>query len=211
MDYKDTVNLPKTLFPMKASLEKLEQELLQRWEQEHIYQQLRQKYADRPKYILHDGPPYANGHIHLGTAFNKILKDFVVRVKSMEGYNAVYVPGWDCHGLPIEHQVDLELGDQKAGMSKADIRRRCRAFAERFIDIQREEFKRLGGIADWQHPYLTMSYAYEATIVRELGHFFGCGGVYKGVKPVHWCISDQTALAEEEVEYEDRTDESIWV
>ena len=211
MDYKDTVNLPKTSFPMKASLGKLEQELLQRWEQEHIYQQLRQKYADRPKYILHDGPPYANGHIHLGHALNKILKDFVVRVKSMEGYNAVYVPGWDCHGLPIEHQVDLELGDKKAGMSKADIRRRCRAFAERFIDIQREEFKRMGGVADWEHPYLTMSYAYEATIVRELGRFFGRGGVYKGVKPVHWCISDQTALAEAEVEYEDRTDESIWV
>src|SRR5215475_2869288 len=211
MDYKDTVNLPKTSFPMKANLSKLEQELLRRWEQEHIYQKLRQKYADHPKYILHDGPPYANGNIHLGTAFNKILKDFVVRVKSMEGYNAVYVPGWDCHGLPIEHQVDLELGDKKAGMSKADIRRRCRAFAERFIEIQREEFKRLGGFADWRHPYLTMSYAYEATIVRELGHFFGRGGVYKGVKPVHWCISDQTALAEAEVEYEDRTDESIWV
>jgi isoleucyl-tRNA synthetase len=211
MDYKDTVNLPKTSFPMKASLRKLEQELLQRWEQEQIYQQLRQKYADRAKYILHDGPPYANGHIHLGTAFNKILKDFVVRVKSMEGYNAVYVPGWDCHGLPIEHQVDLELGDKKAVMSTADIRRRCRAFAERFIDIQREEFKRMGGVADWEHPYLTMSYAYEATIIRELGRFFGRGGVYKGVKPVHWCISDQTALAEAEVEYEDCTDESIWV
>jgi isoleucyl-tRNA synthetase len=211
MDYKDTVNLPKTSFPMKANLGKLEQELLEGWEQEHIYQKLRQKYADRPKYILHDGPPYANGHIHLGTAFNKILKDFVVRVKSMEGYDAVYVPGWDCHGLPIEHQVDLELGDKKAGMSKADIRRRCRAFAERFIDIQREEFKRLGGFADWEHPYLTMSYAYEATIVRELGRFFGRGGVYKGLKPVHWCVYDQTALAEAEVEYEDRTDESIWV
>jgi isoleucyl-tRNA synthetase len=211
MDYKDTVNLPKTSFPMKANLGKLEQELLRRWEQEHIYQQLRQKFASRPKYILHDGPPYANGHIHLGTAFNKILKDFVVRVKNMEGYNAVYVPGWDCHGLPIEHQVDLELGDQKAGMSTADIRRRCRAFAERFIDIQRAEFKRLGGFGDWEHPYLTMSYAYEATIVRELGRFFARGGVYKGVKPVHWCIYDQTALAEAEVEYEERTDESIWV
>jgi isoleucyl-tRNA synthetase len=211
MDYKDTVNLPKTSFPMKASLGALEQKLLQRWEEEQIYQQLRQKYADRPKYILHDGPPYANGHLHLGHALNKILKDFVVRVKSMEGYNAVYVPGWDCHGLPIEHQVDLELGGNKAGMSTADIRRRCRAFAERFIEIQRDEFKRMGGVADWEHPYLTMSYAYEATIVRELGRFFGRGGVYKGLKPVHWCISDQTALAEAEVEYEERTDESIWV
>jgi isoleucyl-tRNA synthetase len=211
MDYKDTVNLPKTSFPMKANLGKLEQELLQRWEREHIYQQLRQKYADRPKYILHDGPPYANGHLHLGHALNKILKDFVVRVKGMEGYNAVYVPGWDCHGLPIEHQVDLELGDRKATLSTADIRRRCRAFAERFIAIQREEFKRMGGVADWEHPYLTMSYAYEATIVRMLGRFFARGGVYKGVKPVHWCISDRTALAEAEVEYEDRTDESIWV
>ena len=168
MDYKDTVNLPKTSFPMRANLGKLEQELLQRWEQDHMYQRLRDKGAGRPKYILHDGPPYANGHIHLGTAFNKILKDFVVRVKNMEGYNAVYVPGWDCHGLPIEHQVDLELGAKKAGMSKADIRRRCRAFAERFIDIQRAEFKRLGGFADWEHPYLTMSYGYEATIIREL-------------------------------------------
>jgi isoleucyl-tRNA synthetase len=211
MDYKATVNLPKTSFPMKANLGQLEPELLRRWEQEDLYRQLRRKYADRPKYILHDGPPYANGHIHLGTAFNKILKDFVVRVKGMEGYNAVYVPGWDCHGLPIEHQVDLELGDQKAGLSKADIRRRCRAFAERFIDIQRQEFKRLGGVGDWSHPYLTMSYAYEAAIVRELGRFFGRGSVYKGVKPVHWCVADQTALAEAEVEYEDRTDDSIWV
>jgi isoleucyl-tRNA synthetase len=211
MDYKDTVNLPKTSFPMRANLGKLEQELLQRWEQEHMYQRLRDKGRNRPKYILHDGPPYANGHIHLGTAFNKILKDFVVRVKTMEGYNAVYVPGWDCHGLPIEHQVDLELGAKKAGMSKADIRRRCRAFAERFIDIQRAEFKRLGGFADWEHPYLTMSYGYEATIIRELGRFFARDGVYKGVKPVHWCVHDQTALAEAEVEYEDRTDASIWV
>jgi isoleucyl-tRNA synthetase len=211
MDYKETVNLPKTSFPMKANLGKLEQELLQRWEQEHIYQQLRDKFADRPKYILHDGPPYANGHIHLGTAFNKILKDFVVRVKSMEGYNAVYVPGWDCHGLPIEHQVDLELGAEKAGMSKADIRRRCRAFAEHFIDIQRQEFKRLGVRGDWEHPYLTMDYGYEAAIVRELGRFFARGNVYKGVKPVHWCVHDQTALAEAEVEYEDRSDYSIWV
>ena len=211
MDYKDTVNLPKTPFPMKASLGTLEQELLRRWEQEHTYQQLRDKFAARTKYILHDGPPYANGHIHLGTAFNKILKDFVVRVKSMEGYNAVYVPGWDCHGLPIEHQVDLELGAQKADMSKADIRRRCRAFAARFIDIQRQEFKRLGGFGDWEHPYLTMDYGYEAAIVRELGRFFARGNVYKGVKPVHWCVHDQTALAEAEVEYEDRTDYSIWV
>jgi isoleucyl-tRNA synthetase len=211
MDYKETVNLPKTSFPMKANLGKLEHELLRRWEQQRIYQRLREKFTDRPKYILHDGPPYANGYIHIGTAFNKILKDFVVRVKNMEGYNAIYVPGWDCHGLPIEHQVDLELGAQKTGLSKADIRRRCRAFAQKFIDIQREEFKRLGVFGDWEHPYLTMSYAYEATIVRELGRFFARGNVYKGVKPVHWCVQDQTALAEAEVEYEDRSDYSIWV
>src|ERR671923_2514700 len=144
MDYKDTVNLPKTSFPMRANLGKLEQELLERWEQEHIYQKLRQKYADRPKYILHDGPPYANGNIHLGTAFNKILKDFIVKSKTMAGFDAPYVPGWDCHGLPIEFKVDQELGKRKASMSAAEIRAECRSYASKFVEIHRTEFKRLG-------------------------------------------------------------------
>src|SRR3972149_2314091 len=211
MDYKDTLNLPKTAFPMKANLPKLEPEILERWEATDIYGKIRQVSAKRPPYILHDGPPYANGHIHIGTALNKILKDFLVKVKTMEGLDAAFVPGWDCPGLPIELQVDQELGARKQELSKKEIRQRCRKFATSYIDIQRTEFKRLGGFADWDHPYLTMSYGYEATIVRELGKFIGKGSVYRGKKPVHWCPECVTALAEAEVEYDDHTSHSIYV
>ncbi|RMF93887.1 MAG: isoleucine--tRNA ligase [Nitrospinota bacterium] len=211
VDYKETLNLPKTAFPMKANLLQLEPAILAEWEKENLYQMMRQRFADRPLYILHDGPPYANGHIHLGTALNKILKDFVNKVKTMEGFNAVYVPGWDCHGLPIEHQVDRELGPQKLTMSKVEIRQRCREFANRFINIQREEFKRLGVLGDWDHPYLTMDYRFEADIVRELAKFIANGSLYKGLKPVHWCTSCKTALAEAEVEYEEHRSPSIYV
>lgn len=211
MDYKTTLNLPRTGFPMKANLAQREQECLQFWDDINLYAALRDNASDRPKYILHDGPPYANGHIHVGTALNKILKDLIVKTKQMEGYNAVYVPGWDCHGLPIEHQVDLQLGSKRHRMSKTEIRQQCRAYAQRFIDIQREEFKRLGVIGDWQHPYLTMAYPYEATIVRELGKFLGNGGVYRGEKPVYWCASCITALAEAEVEYEPHRSPAIYV
>ena len=217
MDYKHTLNLPKTAFPMKANLTKLEPEMLERWQAMDIYGRIRKAAAGRPAWILHDGPPYANGHIHLGTCFNKILKDMVVKSRSMLGHDAVYVPGWDCHGLPIEHQVDKELGLDKAGndvrraMDPVEKRRRCRAYALRFIDIQRAEFRRLGIFGDWNNPYLTMAPAYQATIVREFGRFVGRGLVYKGLKPVHWCMHCKTALAQAEVEYEDQETPSVYV
>ncbi|MCX7823574.1 MAG: isoleucine--tRNA ligase [Syntrophobacterales bacterium] len=211
MDYKETLNLPRTDFPMKANLPKKEPEILKKWEDEKLYEKLRRISKDRPRYVLHDGPPYANGHIHLGTALNKILKDMIVKTKQMSGYDAVYVPGWDCHGLPIEHQADKELGEKKKNMSPGDIRRYCRSYAERFINIQRDEFKRLGVLGDWENPYLTMSYDYEAIIARELGRFFEKGSVIRSKKPIYWCPSCRTALAEAEVEYEDHESPSIYV
>jgi isoleucyl-tRNA synthetase len=211
MDYKDTLNLPKTDFPMRANLPQREPQLLAKWESEKIYHKIRQASQGREKYILHDGPPYANGHIHLGTALNKILKDMIVKSRFMAGFDAEYVPGWDCHGLPIEHEVDKQLGEKKLKMTSAQVRARCRAYAEKFIDIQRGEFKRLGVFGDWEDPYLTMKYAYQATIVRELGKFFESGTVYRGKKPVHWCASCVTALAEAEVEYSDSSSPSIYV
>ncbi len=210
-DYKDTLNLPQTKFPMRANLPKREPEILKKWEESKIYHQIREASQGRRKYILHDGPPYANGNIHLGTALNKILKDMIVKSRFMAGYDSEYVPGWDCHGLPIEHNVDKELGDKKKGMTAVEIRRYCRAYAEKYIDVQREEFKRLGVFGDWEDPYLTMNYAYQATIVRELGKFFERGAVYRGKKPVHWCRSCVTALAEAEVEYMDHSTPSIYV
>ncbi|MEK7879625.1 MAG: class I tRNA ligase family protein, partial [candidate division NC10 bacterium] len=206
MDYKATLNLPKTPFPMRASLPKMEPEMLRRWDAADIYARLRQAGRDRPLWILHDGPPYANGHIHMGHVLNKVLKDFIVKSRSMLGYNAVYVPGWDCHGLPIEHQVDKELGldqanvDVRRAMDPVEKRRRCREYAMKFIEIQREEFRRLGVFGDWSAPYLTMDPAYQAVIVREFGRFVGRGIVYKGLKPVHWCMHCKTALAQAEVE-----------
>jgi isoleucyl-tRNA synthetase len=211
MDYKKTLNLPRTSFPMKANLVNREPEVIARWEKEGVYGKLRAARAGRKKYVLHDGPPYANGNIHMGTAFNKILKDIVVKSRSFGGADAPYVPGWDCHGLPIELQVDRSLGGKKKGMSTAVFRRECRAYAERYVDIQKEEFRRLGVLGDWENPYLTMNYSYQAAIVRELGRFFEAGGVYRGYKPVHWCVSCRTALAEAEVEYEDHRSPSITV
>ncbi|MDH4163152.1 MAG: isoleucine--tRNA ligase [Nitrospirota bacterium] len=211
MDYKTTLNLPKTDFPMKANLKDLEPKSLGRWQDQKIYARIQERNAGKKAYILHDGPPYANGHIHLGHALNKILKDIIVKYKSLQGFSAPYVPGWDCHGLPIEHQVLKNLGPKKDTMSKAEIRKLCREYAEKFINIQRDEFKRLGVFGDWENPYLTMNYAYEAAIVRELGKFVGTGGVYKGKKPVYWCGSCETALAEAEVEYGDHESPSISV
>jgi isoleucyl-tRNA synthetase len=217
MDYKATLNLPKTAFPMKANLPKTEPEILGWWQSFGIYKRLRETGAGRPLWILHDGPPYANGNIHLGTMLNKVLKDIVVKSRSMAGFNAVYVPGWDCHGLPIEHQVDKELGLDKAGidvrnaMDPVEKRLKCREYALRFIDIQRNSFKRLGVFGDWDNPYVTMDPAYEAVIAREFGRFVGRGLVYKGLKPVHWCMHDRTALAQAEVEYENQRTTSIWV
>src|SRR6266516_1577565 len=217
MDYKDTLNLPKTSFPMKANLPKLEPDMLKRWQEMDIYGRLRKASASRPLWSLHDGPPYANGHIHMGTLLNKVLKDFVVKSRSMLGHNSPYVPGWDCHGLPIEHQVDVELGldtasvDVRRAMDPIEKRRRCREYAAKFIDIQRGEFKRLGIFGDWNDPYLTMAPAYQAIIAREFGRFVGRGLVHKGLKPVHWCMHCKTALAQAEVEYEDQRTPSVWV
>ncbi len=211
MDYKTTLNLPKTDFPMKANLKELEPRIIAKWLEEKIYEQCQQQAAGKPSYILHDGPPYANGHIHIGHALNKILKDIIVKFKTMEGFRSPYVPGWDCHGLPIEHQVLKSLGPKKEGMSQSELRAHCREYAEKFIDIQRAEFKRLGVFGDWDNPYLTMNYAYEAAIVRELAKFVGVGNVYKGKKPVYWCGFDETALAEAEVEYADHESPSVYV
>ncbi|HSB34885.1 MAG TPA: isoleucine--tRNA ligase [Nitrospirota bacterium] len=211
MDYKTTLNLPRTDFPMKANLKDLEPRVIEKWRREKIHDRLQEQTAGRRTYILHDGPPYANGHIHIGHALNKILKDIIVKFKTMEGFRSPYVPGWDCHGLPIEHQVLKSLGPKKEGMSQIEIRRLCREYAEKFIDVQREEFKRLGVFGDWDHPYLTMDFSYEAAIVRELGKFVAAGGVYKGKKPVYWCGFDETALAEAEVEYADHESPSVYV
>ena len=211
MDYKSTLNLPKTDFPMKGNLPQREPAFLARWAGYQLYQKIQKSRADRPLYILHDGPPYANGHIHIGHALNKILKDIIVKSRTMEGYRVPYIPGWDCHGLPIEHQVTKQLGAKKKDMSATQLRQLCREYAEKFYTIQRDEFQRLGVLGDWEHPYLTMSREYEATIVREFGKFVEKGGVYKSLKPVLWCTQDQTALAEAEVEYEDHVSPSIYV
>jgi isoleucyl-tRNA synthetase len=211
MDYKKTLNLPKTDFPMKANLVQKEPEWLKHWNTINLYQLIRSSSKGRKKFILHDGPPYANGDIHLGTAFNKILKDIIIKSRQMSGYDAPYVPGWDCHGLPIEHQVDKELGPKRKSLTQTEIRGRCRAYAEKYIHIQREQFKRLGVLGEWEEPYLTMNYPYEAVIVREFGRFALQGSVYKSKKPIYWCTSCKTALAEAEVEYEPHTSPSIFV
>src|SRR5438874_567159 len=205
-DYKATLNLPRTDFPMKADLPRREPERLAAWEKEGLEAVVRAASAGRPRFILHDGPPYANGNIHIGTAMNKILKDFIVRSHSMLGFDAPYVPGWDCHGLPIERQVDRELGDRKRGMSAVEIRRTCREYAERYVAIQRDEFRRLGVGGRWDRPYLTMSREYEAEIARVFGEFYRKNLVYQALKSVRWCPTDRTAVAEAELEYEERTD-----
>ena len=211
MDYKNTLNLPKTDFPMKADLPKKEPDILKFWETNRIYEKIIAHNSTGKTFMLHDGPPYANGHIHIGHALNKILKDVIIKEKAMHGYKAEYVPGWDCHGLPIEHNVDKSLGQKKQGMSKLDIRRECRKFAQQFVDIQRQEFIRLGVLGRWDAPYLTMNYSYEAAIVEELSKIMRNGYVYKGKKPVYWCAHDATALAEAEVEYENHVSPSVYV
>ncbi len=209
--WKDTLNLPKTEFPMKAQLNVKEPQIMEHWEKTDIYKRILDIRKDAPKYILHDGPPYANGNIHLGHALNKILKDFIVKTKSMEGFLAPYVPGWDCHGLPIEHKVDQQLGDKKKDMPVLEIRYKCRDYAEKFLDIQREEFKRLGVFGDWNNPYKTIDPRYEASIIEFFKSFVKNGNVYRKKRPVYWCASCQTALAEAEVEYADHVSPSIYV
>jgi isoleucyl-tRNA synthetase len=209
MDYKSTILLPKTTFPMKADLARREPQQLAAWEKIGLYAQTQARQA--LPFILHDGPPYANGRIHIGHALNKILKDIVVKSRLLAGRAAPFVPGWDCHGLPIEHQVMKEAGPQGRALDRLEIRRRCRDYAAKFVDIQREEFQRLGCLGDWARPYLTMEPGYEAAIVRAFGRCVSAGGVYKAKKPVLWCWHDETALAEAEVEYENHTSPSIYV
>src|SRR6201998_488845 len=209
-DLKSTLNLPKTDFPMKAKLPEREPEQLAAWEQMGLYDRILESRKDAPLYVLHDGPPYPTGEIHLGTGLNKILKDLVVRTKSMAGYCAPYVPGWDCHGLPIETQVEKELGG-KGKVPPAEFRKLCREFAMRYVEQHKRDFKRLGIFGQWNDPYLTMSFPYEATIAGAFLEFMEKGYVYRGRKPVYWCIVDSTALAEAEVEYEDHSSPSIYV
>ncbi len=211
VDLKQTLNLPRTAFPMKANLPQSEPKTLERWEREDLYGAIRRARAGRPAYILHDGPPYANGRIHMGTAFNKVLKDFIVKSKTMAGFDAPYVPGWDCHGLPIENRVDAELGARKAKMSATEIRRACRRYAEKYVELQRQDFKRLGVLGRWNDPYLTMSAHYQSVIAGAFVEFLDRGYVYKGLRPVHWCLTHRTALAEAEVEYAGHSSPSIWV
>ncbi len=211
MDYKDTLSLPRTPFPMRGNLPVKEKEIIKYWSDIKLYSKLTEGKDDRPLFILHDGPPYANGNIHLGTALNKILKDIIIKSKFMSGYRADYIPGWDCHGLPIEHQIEKEIKARKAMLSKLEVRRECRAYAEKFIDIQRDEFKRLGGVGLWEKPYITMDYEYQATIIGEMQKFFEREEVYRKKKPVHWCMSCLTALAEAEIEYEMKRSTSIYV
>jgi isoleucyl-tRNA synthetase len=210
-DYKSTLNLPRTNFPMKADLPRREPAQLESWDRMGLESQIRAASAGRPRFILHDGPPYANGHIHIGHALNKILKDVIVRSRSMMGFDAPYVPGWDCHGLPIEQQVDKKLGSARKDMSILEIRRACRVYAGEFIAIQREEFRRLGVGGLWDRPYTTMSPSYEAHIASAFGGFYRKNLVYQALKSVRWCFTDRTALAEAELEYEERTDPAITV
>jgi isoleucyl-tRNA synthetase len=208
---KDTLNLPKTDFAMKANLPTREPERLATWEAAGLYEQIRAARTGAPKYILHDGPPYANGAIHLGHALNKCIKDFVVKTKTMAGFDSPYVPGWDCHGLPIEIKVDEQLGGKKLQMDPIAVRQACREYAQKYIDLQRSQFKRLGVLGRWDDPYSTMNFPYEARIAEAFFGFYEKGFVYKGLKPVYWCWHDHTALAEAEVEYEQHTSPSVYV
>ena len=209
--YKDTVNLPDTPFPMRGDLAVREPEILASWDASKLYTRIQDARAGAPTFILHDGPPYSNGHIHYGHILNKILKDVVVKSRTMAGFRTPYIPGWDTHGLPIELAVERELGDKRKGMSAADFRRECRAYAMKFVDIQRTEFKRLGVLGDWEHPYLTLDATYEGAIARALAQFAKKGFLYRGKKPVSWCPIDKTALAEAEIEYKDKTSPSVYV
>lgn len=211
LDLKATINLPKTAFPMKANLPQNEPKILARWAEEKIYDQIRRDRKGSPVYLLHDGPPYANGPIHLGHALNKCLKDFIVKSKTMAGFDSPYVPGWDCHGLPIEIKVDESLAGKKLQMDPMQVRQACREYAEKYLELQRAQFKRLGIFGRFEQPYSTMSRQYESVVVETLFSFFAKDAVYKGLRPVYWCIHDRTALAEAEVEYESHTSPSVWV
>jgi isoleucyl-tRNA synthetase len=209
MDYKKTLNLPNTGFPMKGNLAQREPERLKKWKEADLYHKIRQAFAGRPQFILHDGPPYANGEIHIGHAVNKVLKDIIVKSKTLSGFDVPYVPGWDCHGLPIELMVEKKIGKADIKVSPAVFRKACREYAAKQVDIQKEAFVRLGILGDWDNPYLTMDFAFEADIVRSLGKITQKGHVVAGAKPVHWCTDCGSALAEAEVEYEDKHSPAI--
>src|SRR4051812_38179688 len=212
MDYKNTLNLPRTDFAMKADLVAREPQRLAKWEKENLYARIQAARRDAEKFVLHDGPPFANGDVHIGTALNKILKDIIVKYKTLRGFSAPYIPGWDCHGLPIEFKVTQDM--RKAGDTSADaatIRKACEAYARKYIDIQREQFKRLGVLGDWENPYLTLNKEYEADELRLFADIVEQGFVYRGKKPVYWCIPCRTALADAEVEYHDHVSPSIFV
>ncbi len=211
LELKATINLPKTAFPMKANLPQNEPKMLERWEQTGLYERIRQARKGAPRYILHDGPPYTSGPIHMGTAFNKCLKDFIVKSKTMAGFDAPYVPGWDCHGLPIEIKVDKELGGKKLQMHPADVRAACRKYAQKYLDLQRTQFKRIGVFGRFDRPYATMTPQYESVVLSTFYSFYENGFVYKGLRAVYWCMHDETALAEAEVEYENHTSPTVWV
>lgn len=210
-DLKSTINLPKTSFSMKAGLPQNEPKMLERWEQMGLYERIRQARKGKQKYILHDGPPYTSGPIHLGTAMNKCLKDFIVKSKTMSGFDAPYVPGWDCHGLPIEIKVDKELGGKKLEMHPTAVRAECRKYAQKFLDLQRQQFKRIGVFGRFDKPYATMTPQYESVVLSTFFSFYENGFVYKGLRAVYWCMHDETALAEAEVEYENHTSSTVWV
>ncbi len=211
MSYKDSINLPKTSFKMKANLSQKEPMILKDWEKIELYRKMISNRKDDTPFILHDGPPYANGDIHVGTAFNKVLKDFIVKYKIMKGYYSPFIPGWDCHGMPIEHKVVGQLGAKAKDMSKISIREACRKYANKYVKIQREQFKRLGITGDWENPYLTMDYQYEGDIIRNFAQMVENGYIYRGLRPIHWCMKCKTALAEAEVEYKDHKSHSIYV
>ena len=203
MKMKETLNLPKTEFPQRANLPKREPGWIA--DRENLYGQIQEARKDAELYVLHDGPPYANGDAHIGTGVNKVLKDIVVRYKTMRGYLAPYIPGWDCHGLPIEHMVMRELGAEQKDASVTEIRRRCRIYAEKYVDIQRGQFQRIGVLGDWENPYLTFQPSYEAGVLAVFEDLVRGGYVYRALRPIHWCISCRTALAEAELEYHDIT------
>jgi len=208
-DYKNTLNLPKTDFPMKANLAEREPLILQKWESLNLYQKIRENTKELPKFILHDGPPYANGHTHIGHAVNKTLKDIVIKSKTLSGFNAPFIPGWDCHGLPIELRVEKKIGKAGHKVTHPEFRQACRDYANTQIDIQRSEFKRLGVLGDWENPYMTMNFQYEADTIRSLSRMIENGHVQKGYKPVYWCLDCSSALAEAEVEYADKTSPAL--
>src|SRR3954447_5536643 len=202
-NYKETLNLPQTAFPMEAKLVQNEPARLKKWQDQKLYDRLLEARAGAERWILHDGPPFANGDIHIGHLINKTLKDVIIRFRCMQGYQTPYVPGWDCHGLPIEHKIQQDLGPKLRQMSTVDVRRRCYEYAAKYVGVQSEQFQRLGILGEWNDPYLTMAPAYEASTLEVFARFVEAGLVYKQLKPVHWSIVNRTALADAELEYQD--------